>query len=89
MVKTNVVKQTTSTIFAGVDSGLNHLIRPMFYDAYHEIVNVSNPEGKSRIYNVVGYICETDTFGINRRISEISEGDVPVSYTHLTLPTKA
>jgi len=76
LVKTNVVKQTTSTIFAGVDSGLNHLIRPMFYDAHHEIVNVTNPEGKSRIYNVVGYICETDTFGINRRISEISEGDI-------------
>ena len=76
LVKTNVVKQTTSTIFAGVDSGLNHFVRPMFYDAYHEIVNVSNPEGKSRIYNVVGYICETDTFGINRRISEIKEGDI-------------
>ena len=76
LVRTNVVKQTTSTIFAGVDSGLNHLIRPMFYDAHHEIINVSNPEGKSRIYNVVGYICETDTFGINRKISEISEGDI-------------
>ena len=76
LVKTNVVKQTTSTIFAGVDSGLNHFIRPMFYDAYHEVVNLSNPEGKSRIYNVVGYICETDTFGINRKISEIKEGDI-------------
>ena len=76
LVKTNVVKQTTSTIFAGVDSGLNHMIRPMFYDAYHEVINISNPLGKSRIYNVVGYICETDTFGINRRISEINEGDI-------------
>ncbi|MEE9372008.1 MAG: diaminopimelate decarboxylase [Saprospiraceae bacterium] len=78
LVNTNVVKQTTSTIFAGVDSGLNHMIRPMFYDAHHEIINISNPEGKSRIYNVVGYICETDTFGINRRISEITEGDILV-----------
>ena len=75
-VKTNVVKQTTSTVFAGVDSGLNHLIRPMFYDAYHKIINVSKPEAKSRIYTVVGYICETDTFGINRKINEIQEGDV-------------
>lgn len=74
--KVNVIKQTTSTIFAGVDSGLNHLIRPMFYDAYHEIVNVSRPEAKPRIYTVVGYICETDTFGINRKIAEIQEGDV-------------
>lgn len=74
--KVNVVKQTTSTVFAGLDSGLNHLIRPMFYDAYHKIVNVSRPEGKSRIYTVVGYICETDTFGVNRKITEIQEGDI-------------
>ena len=76
LVKVNVIKQTTSTVFAGVDSGLNHLIRPMFYDAYHEIVNVSKPVGKTRIYTVVGYICETDTFGVNRKIVEIQEGDI-------------
>lgn len=76
LAKVNVIKQTTSTVFAGVDTGLNHLIRPMFYDAYHHITNVSNPKGKKRFYTVVGYICETDTFGINRPISEISEGDV-------------
>jgi len=64
------------TNFAGVDSGLNHLIRPMFYEAYHHITNLSNPGGKTRIYNVVGYICETDTFGINRQLSEVREGDV-------------
>jgi len=76
LARVNVVKQTTSTVFAGVDSGFNHLIRPMFYGASHEITNISNPEGKQRYYSVVGYICETDTFGSNRRISEISEGDV-------------
>ncbi len=72
----NVVKQTTSTVFASVDSGLNHLIRPMFYDSYHHIVNISNPEGKKRFYTIVGYICETDTFGTNRQICEIKEGDI-------------
>jgi diaminopimelate decarboxylase len=76
LVKVNVVKQTTSTVFAGIDSGLNHLIRPMFYDAHHEIINVSKPTAKPRFYTVVGYICETDTFGINRRINEITEGDI-------------
>ena len=76
LAKVNVIKQTTSTVFAGVDSGLNHLIRPMFYDAYHHITNVSKPAGKARFYTVVGYICETDTFGINRRIAEIHEGDI-------------
>jgi diaminopimelate decarboxylase len=76
LARVNVVKQTTSTVFAGLDTGMNHLIRPMFYDAYHEIVNITRPEGKTRIYTVVGYICETDTFGWNRKISEISEGDI-------------
>lgn len=76
LAKVNVIKQTTSTVFAGIDSGLNHLIRPMFYDAYHQITNISKPVAKKRFYTVVGYICETDTFGINRRISEINEGDI-------------
>ncbi|QNM86491.1 diaminopimelate decarboxylase [Polaribacter pectinis] len=76
LAKVNVVKQTTSTVFAHVDSGFNHLVRPMMYDSYHHITNISNPSGKDRYYSVVGYICETDTFASNRRISEISEEDV-------------
>ena len=75
IAKVNVVKQTTSTVFAQVNSGFNHLIRPMFYGSHHEIINVSNSIGKERFYTVVGYICETDTFGSNRKINEISEGD--------------
>ena len=76
LVQVNVVKQTTSTVFAQVDSGFNHLMRPMLYGSQHEIENVSNPKGKERFYSVVGYICETDTFANNRRISEIREGDI-------------
>lgn len=76
LVKVNVVKQTTSTVFAGVDSGFNHLIRPMLYGSEHYIENISNPKGKERFYSVVGYICESDTFANNRRIAEITEGDI-------------
>lgn len=76
LVKVNVVKQTTSTVFAQVDSGFNHLIRPMLYGAQHNIINVSHPNRKKRFYSVVGYICETDTFANNKMISEISEGDI-------------
>lgn len=76
IVKVNVIKQTTATVFAGVDSGFNHLIRPMFYQSHHEIANLSNPSGTARIYTVVGYICETDTFAWDRRIAEIREGDL-------------
>ena len=75
LVQVNAVKQTTSTVFAQVDSGFNHLIRPMLYGSSHEIHNISNPKGKQRFYSVVGYICETDTFATNRRIAEITEGD--------------
>lgn len=77
LTKVNAIKQTTSTVFAQVDSGFNHLIRPMFYGSHHEITNISNlTKGRERFYTVVGYICETDTFGSNRRINEISEGDI-------------
>ncbi|MCC6600454.1 MAG: diaminopimelate decarboxylase [Crocinitomicaceae bacterium] len=75
IVKVNVVKQTTATVFVGVNSGFNHLIRPMFYDAYHEITNISNPSGPERIYTVVGNICETDTFAWDRVLNEVREDD--------------
>jgi diaminopimelate decarboxylase len=78
VTQVNVVKQTTSTVFAQVDSGFNHLIRPMLYGSHHQIENLSNPKGKERFYSVVGYICETDTFGSNRKIAEITEGDLLV-----------
>jgi diaminopimelate decarboxylase len=76
LAKVNVVKQTTSTVFAGIDSGFNHLIRPMLYGSQHHIENISHPKGKERFYSVVGYICETDTFATNRKITEIKEGDI-------------
>lgn len=76
LVKANVIKQTTATVFVGVNSGFNHLIRPMFYEAYHRISNLSNPEGAERIYTVVGNICETDTFAWDRVLNEVREGDV-------------
>ncbi|WP_408870393.1 diaminopimelate decarboxylase [Blattabacterium cuenoti] len=76
LVSVNVIKHTISTVFAGVDSGFNHFLRPMFYDAYHCIENISNPNGRFRFYTVVGYICESDTFGFNRKVKEIREGDI-------------
>ncbi|MEP7110066.1 MAG: diaminopimelate decarboxylase [Ferruginibacter sp.] len=75
VVRTNVIKQTPAAVFAGVNSGFNHLIRPMMYDAYHHIENITNPKGAERIYNVVGNICETDTFAWDRKLHEIREGD--------------
>jgi len=78
ITKVNVVKPAGDILFAGVNSGLNHLIRPMFYGAYHEIENISNPAGEKRNYNVVGNICETDTFAENRSLPEIREDDLLV-----------
>ena len=80
IVKANVVKQTTATVFAGVNSGFNHLIRPMFYDSFHRIDNITNPSGAERIYTVVGNICETDTFAWDRKLNEVREGDFLVFY---------
>ncbi len=76
LAKVNVVKITPVSVFVGLNTGLNHLIRPMMYEAYHDIVNISNPHGHKRIYNVVGYICETDTFGFDRKLNEVRVGDI-------------
>lgn len=75
-VNANVIKTTPTVTFVGVNSGLNHLIRPMMYDAYHEIVNVSNTSGSSKMYTVVGNICETDTLGSDRKLTEVKENDI-------------
>lgn len=80
VVKANVIKQTPATVFVGVNSGFNHLIRPMMYEAYHHIENISNPDGTGRIYTVVGNICETDTFAWDRTLAEVREGDYLVFY---------
>lgn len=76
LAKVNVIKQTPNINFVGVDSGLNHLMRPMMYDAYHRIHNISNPTREKETYNVVGYICETDTFAESRTLGKVSEGDI-------------
>lgn len=78
LTKATVVKETPTLTFVGVNTGLNHLIRPMMYDAYHEITNASNPSGEKKMYNVVGYICETDTLGAERFLNEVREGDLLV-----------
>jgi diaminopimelate decarboxylase len=76
----NVIKETDAATFVSIDSGFNHLIRPMFYDAYHRIENISNPNGAPKRYSVVGNICETDTFAWDRTIAEVREGDNLVFY---------
>lgn len=80
ITQVNVIKDNGAQIFAGVNSGLNHLIRPMMYDAYHHIVNVSNLNGEEKVYNVTGYICETDNLASDRLLHEVREGDYLVLY---------
>lgn len=76
LVSANVIKSTPASTFIGVDSGLNHLIRPMMYDAYHEVVNISNLSGPERVYTMVGYICETDTIAADRKLKEVKVNDI-------------
>ena len=78
VTEVNVIKETAAVTFAGINSGFNHLIRPMFYDSYHQIHNISNPGGEEKKYAVVGNICETDTFAWDRSLNEVREGDLLV-----------
>ena len=80
LARVTVLKDTGSIVFAAVDSGLNHLIRPMMYDAYHHIENISNPDGEMKTYTITGNICETDTFAADRSLNEIREGDFLAFY---------
>jgi diaminopimelate decarboxylase len=80
LAQVTVIKDTGSIVFAAVDSGLNHLIRPMMYDAYHHIENISNPAGEQKVYTITGNICETDTFAADRKLNEIREGDYLAFY---------
>lgn len=80
ITQVNVVKDNGTQVFAGVNSGLNHLIRPMMYDAYHHVANLSNPHADEKVYTVTGYICETDTFATDRLLHEVREGDYLVFY---------
>jgi diaminopimelate decarboxylase len=74
----NMVKQGYNKIFAGLNSGFNHLIRPMYYEAYHEIINISNPHGEMKKYDVVGQLCEEDTFAYDRMLNDVRIGDIVV-----------
>lgn len=76
LTSVNIIKQTTACTFVGINSGFNHLIRPMLYNAYHDIKNISNPKGEPKMYSVVGYICETDTFAEDRILNQVRENDV-------------
>lgn len=75
ITKVNVMKETSAADFVSVNSGFNHLLRPMFYDAYHHIENISNPGAPVKNYSVVGNICETDTFAWDRPLNQVREGD--------------
>ena len=76
LVRVDWVKKTPAATFAQVDSGLVHLVRPMMYDAYHHILNVSNPDGPQQEYNVTGYVCETDNFAVHRLLPQVRRGDL-------------
>lgn len=80
IAKVNVLKESSGQLFAGINTGLNHLIRPMFYDAYHHIDNLTHPDKPTQQYAVVGNICETDTFAWDRTLPTIEEGDLLVFY---------
>jgi diaminopimelate decarboxylase len=85
LTRVNTIKKNPDgRIFAGVDTGFNHLIRPAMYGSYHEIVNISNPHGynphsKKEKVDIVGNLCESgDRFAVQREINHVIEGDLLV-----------
>ncbi|MFQ6020519.1 MAG: diaminopimelate decarboxylase [Candidatus Aenigmatarchaeota archaeon] len=69
-------KLTPCYTFIGTDTGFNHLIRPVLYGAYHEIVNLSNPYGEKEEVLITGNVCESgDVF--TRDKNGIKEREIP------------
>jgi diaminopimelate decarboxylase len=75
LVQVNLIKPTPACVFLGVNSGFNHLVRPMFYGSHHDIVNVTSKDPKKKVYTIVGNICETDTFAEDREMPKAKVGD--------------
>jgi diaminopimelate decarboxylase len=68
-------KETAGHIYIGLDTGMNHLLRPALYGAYHAIRNLSAPEAPIECVDVVGNICESaDIFATNRPLPSPQEG---------------
>ncbi len=77
VVEVNTIKENRTRSIVGCNSGFPQLIRPMMYDAYHHIVNLSNPDGEIKTYDICGNICETgDRFAEQRELPEVREGDI-------------
>ncbi len=78
LTRVNTIKRNPDgRTFVGVDTGFNHLLRPAMYGSYHHITNVSNPDGRKEVVDVVGNICESgDKFAEEREVTEPREGDI-------------
>jgi diaminopimelate decarboxylase len=76
LMETTSVREAGDTDMVYVQSGFNHFVRPMNYDAYHHILNLTHPDGVPNTYDVVGNLCETDTFALGRQLNTVQPGDV-------------
>ena len=77
LVRVTTIKTSYGKTFVGTNSGMNHLVRPAMYGAYHTVENLTNPAAPQETYDIVGNICESaDFFARDRDVAAIAEGDV-------------
>lgn len=77
LTKVLYIKETGTKCFAIVDAGMNDLVRPTLYGAYHEILPLRLKAPRKKIYDVVGPVCETgDFFAKERSMDELQAGDL-------------
>lgn len=71
------IKHGVEKQFAIIDAGMSDLLRPALYGAHHKIENISSPEAKEEVYDVVGPICESsDVFGKEEHLPALRRGDL-------------
>ena len=74
LTRVNVLKEVGGRSVAGVDTGFHQLIRPKLYDAWHEVRNISNPDGPKQVIDICGCLCEEDDLARQRSLPEVREG---------------
>ena len=78
LMLTNVeyIKKSEHKNFVLVDAAMNDLMRPSLYNAFHEVINLSNTQGSNDIFDIVGPICETGDFLAKDRNIKANQGDI-------------
>jgi diaminopimelate decarboxylase len=75
LTKVEYIKEAGSKNFAIIDAGMNDLLRPSLYEAWHDVVEINPKDASSNLYDLAGPVCETGDILATERNLSILPGD--------------